>query len=121
MPVQWQFERDSLGVFRVSGKLGISEFEQAQNQCESAIQKTGNIRILVLLEDFSGWETGGGWEDTSFAERNDPYIDKIAIVGDMQWRDLVYAFMFKGLRPVAIEYFEASEEASAREWLSSDK
>jgi hypothetical protein len=53
----------------------------------------------------------------SFPERNDPYIEKIAIVGDPQWQDLVYAFTLKGLRPVPIEYFSTDEEFRARQWL----
>ncbi|MCK5307531.1 MAG: STAS/SEC14 domain-containing protein, partial [Zetaproteobacteria bacterium] len=40
-----------------------------------------------------------------------------AIVGDAEWRDLVYAFTGKGLREVPIEYFEANQEEAARQWL----
>ncbi len=73
----------------------------------------------MILEKFTGWEKAKGWEDNSFADRNDRYIEKMAIVGDSQWRDLVYAFTLKGLRPVPIEYFEANAEEAARQWLSS--
>ena len=119
MPITWELETDKLGVLRVSGKLSIADLKQAQNECESAIQKWGRVKILALLENFDGWERQEGWEDMSFAERNDAYIDKFAIVGDDQWRDLVYAFTGKGFRPVAIEYFTADEEAAARRWLDS--
>ena len=119
MPIKWKLEEDNLAVFRVSGKLGKDEFDQIQAETESAIHKVGQIKILVLLEDFAGWEAAEGWEDTSFAERNDPYIQKFAIVGDAKWRDLVTLFTLKGLRPVPIEYFEADQQAVAREWLDS--
>lgn len=117
MPIRWQLEQDEVAVFRVSEKLDKDELEQVQSECETAIQKIGNIKILVILENFSGWKKAEGWEDTSFASRNDAYIDKMAIVGDSEWRDLAYAFTLKGLRPVPIEYFNATQETEARAWL----
>lgn len=116
MPIEWEFESTSLAVFRVSGQLGKGEFDRAQAENEDAIQRAGKANILVLLNDFSGWERAEGWEDVSFMERNDPFIRKMAIVGEPQWRDHIYAFTGRGLRPVEIEYFQ--DEAAARRWLN---
>ena len=105
-------------LINVSKILGIEELKQAQGKCESAIKAIGNIKLLVVLIDFQGWEKSQGWEDMSFAEKNDAYIDKIAIVGDKErWEDLVYAFTTKGLRPVPIEFFGETEMSAARGWL----
>lgn len=120
MPVQFILENGNIGLFQVSGILGKDELEQAQSECEAAIQKIGDIKILAILDKFQGWEKAKGWEDFSFAERNDSYINKIAIVGDKQWEDLAYAFTAKGLRPVPIEYFDEGQEDVARQWLNSD-
>lgn len=120
MPIQFSLEDGNIGAFEISGTLGRDEFELAQNECEAAIHKVGSIKILAILKNFQGWEKASGWEDLSFAERNDTYIDKIAIVGEKQWEDLVYAFTAKGLRPVAIEYFDASQQDVARQWLNND-
>jgi hypothetical protein len=117
MPIEWNFEKGNLAVFRVSGKLGKTELDKAQSECEVMIQKLGHVKILVVMENFSGWERTEGWEDMSFSERNDPFIEKIAIVGDVEWRDLVFAFTARGLRPIPIEYYEAGQESAAREWL----
>jgi len=121
MPVKCEFEARNLGVFTVSGELGKAEYQKAQQVAEAAIQKFRTIKILIVLEDFAGWERAEGWEDLSFPEHNDPYIEKIAIVGDPQWQDLVYAFTLKGLRPVPIEYFNTGEESRARQWLEGVK
>jgi hypothetical protein len=108
----------SYSVF--SGKLGKEEFEKAQANCETAISKLGHIKILIIVKDFAGWEKTEGWEDTSFLERNDPYIKKMAIVGEEKWRDMAYLFTLKGLRPLPIEYFSEDQEDAARQWLLSD-
>ena len=115
MPIKCEFESRNLGVYKVSGQLGKAEYQKAQQVAEAAIQKFRTIKILIVLQDFAGWERAEGWEDLSFPEQNDPYIEKIAIVGDPQWQDLVYAFTLKGLRPMPIEYF--NEESRARAWL----
>ena len=90
-------EKNNIGKFQVSGLLGKAELEQVQNQCEAAIQKVGNIRILIIVNDFQGWEKTGGWEDLSFPERNDRYIDKFAIVGDDKWMDLAFFVWIRNL------------------------
>ena len=120
MPVKFKTESGNVGVFRISGKLGLAELESAQGECEAMIRNVGKIKILALLDNFQGWEKAQGWEDLSFADRNDAYIEKFAIVGDKQWEDLAYAFTAKGLRPVPIEFFAEGEESTAREWLNSN-
>ncbi|RTR26302.1 STAS/SEC14 domain-containing protein [Shewanella atlantica] len=111
-------EASNIFLINVSKKLGIAELRQAQGNCESTIKAVGNIKILVVLSDFQGWEKAQGWEDISFAEKNDAYIDKIAIVGDKErWEDLIHAFTTKGLRPVPIEFFGETEISAARGWL----
>lgn len=64
--------------------------------------------MLVIMENFIRWERTEGWEAMSFSERNDSYIEKLAIFGDDRWHDLIYAFTAKGLRPVPIGFFEAA-------------
>lgn len=120
MPVKWEVDSGNLGVFRITGKLIKDEYVSAQNEAEALIRKLGSIKILVLLEDFSGWERTSAWEDLSFNEQNDPFIEKMAIVGHPQWQDLVYAFTLKGLRSVPIEYFASEDESKARQWLAGD-
>lgn len=120
MAIEWQLEENNVFVIRVTGKLGIDEMGDAQSNCETAISKLGHIKILVITKDFTGWEKADGWEDTSFSERNDAFIKKLAIVGDEQWRDMAYVFTLKGLRPVPIEYFAENQEEMARQWLLTD-
>jgi len=120
MPIAFEIQGGDLAVFQVSGKLGKLELDRAHRACEELIKKVGQVKILVLTKNFAGWERTEGWDDTSFADRNDPYIEKIAIVGVTEWRDLVYAFTGRGLRPVPIQYFEPDQEGEARQWLRSD-
>jgi len=118
MSVRWELEEGNLCVIYVSSKLNIKDMVQAQNESENVINESGRIKILIILENFTGWETEEGWEDNAFAERNDKNIDKMAIVGNEKWRDLVNLFTLKDFRSIPIEYFDENQQADARKWLN---
>jgi len=116
MSIDWSFDDTNLVTIRVSGMLTKPELDTCQSEIEPHIRQ-GNANFLVLLDAFHGWSREEGWGNISFPERNDPYIDKIAIVGDEKWRDLVAMFTMRDLRDVSIEYFEPDQESQARQWL----
>ena len=120
MAMSWELESEHLGVVRVSGKVGVAELKSIQDELAAAIQASGAFRMLLFLEGFEGWAAGKGWEDTGFVDANDDMLDKMAFVGEERWRDLIFAFTLKGLRPVEIEYFMPHEADAARAWLAAD-
>ena len=76
-------------------------------------------RIYMIRhgEAAAGWDADKDWGDITASEKVDPYIKKMAIVGDNKWRDLADVFTLKGLRYLPIEYFETSQEEEAHHWL----
>lgn len=103
---------------KITGKLKKTELDQMQAIASELMKREGKIKILVILEDFLGWEKGADWEDTSFQSKHDSDIEKIAIVGDEKWRNLVFAFTGKPFRPVEIEYFTHSQLDQAHAWIA---
>jgi len=95
-----------------SADLGWLQFK-----AQAGIKSWGKINALVVLEDFQGWKKGPGWDYMSFANEHDQSIDRIAIVGPEQWRDLVSIFAGKGLRSTSVEYFLSSQLEEAKKWL----
>ncbi|PCJ39228.1 MAG: hypothetical protein COA99_10575 [Moraxellaceae bacterium] len=118
MTIKLESTNEGLAVIRISEKLGKTEFDQTLLECEKMIAEQGKIKILVLTENFSGWGSANNWEDMSFAERNDANVEKIAIVCEPRWEDLIDAFTVKDLRRVTFEYFLPAQEAKARQWLN---
>ena len=106
-------------AFKVTGKLTEAELASAQQNTADVIREQGKVRVLVDACDFDGWEKGGSWDDFSFEEEFDPYIEKMAFVGDRQWEDLILVFSNKAFRQFPIEYFDASESEQARAWLAA--
>lgn len=119
MPIEHVSTNRNVAEFRVTGQVKQDSMEKAHQVCEQMIRQNGKVSILILTEDFSGWEEGKEWENTEFSDKNDAFIDKIALVGKEEWRDSALIFTLKGLRPVPIEYFEPHQEAEARTWLET--
>jgi hypothetical protein len=105
-------------TWRVTGELTHAEFTAAQKQAAGIIQRQGKVRFLVLVENFAGTDQAGNWGDISFQAENDPFIEKIAIVGDKKWEDLALLFTGKGIRRVPIEYFSGGDVAKAKAWVA---
>lgn len=108
---------DNLLTMKISGKLSESQLRDVQTRSALLIRQHGAVRILVLAEDFQGWESKGDWGDLWFQVENDQYIARLAMVGEKKWEELSLVFTAKGMRPFPIEYFAPNEEAQARAWL----
>jgi len=104
---------------RISGKLTRPELASIQASAEDCIREQGQVSFLIVAEDFQGWREGDDWSDVSFME-NDPYIGKMAIVGEKQWEDLALLFAAKSIRKFPIEYFLPAELERARAWLAAE-
>jgi hypothetical protein len=104
---------------KVSGELGRSEVSQMQAAALDAIRRCGKISALFILENFKGWKRDESWGDISFMTEHDNEIRKIAVVGEEGWRDMIYAFLAKGLRGAEVEYFAPANLAKARTWLET--
>jgi len=104
---------------KIRGQLGKSEVTQMQAAALEAIRRCSKISALFVLENFRGWKREGNWGDISFLTEHDKDIAKIAVVGQDEWRDMVCAFLAKGFRNAAVEYFLPADLAKARAWLSA--
>jgi hypothetical protein len=120
--MSFEIQDSNLGVVivRMSGKLTKSDMDQIQSVARAAIKKRGNIRVLIKLEDFLGWEKNPDWGDVSFIQQDGANIERMAIVGDNSWRDLVYAFSARGFRATLVEYFVPGQHDDAVKWLAEE-
>ncbi len=105
---------------KISGELDKSEVSQIQAAALQAIRRCGKISALFILENFQGWKREGNWGDITFLTAHDKDIAKIAVIGAEEWRDFVYAFLAKGLRQAAVEYFLPGDLTKARAWLEAN-
>jgi len=107
-----------LFVAKVSGLLKKIEVDQMQKAAIKFMEAGGKVRLLIIAEAFKGWESKADWGDVSFQMKYDGQIEKIAIVCEKRWEDMVSAFIGQGIRRVDIRHFQPAELAAARTWIA---
>jgi hypothetical protein len=118
MPVQIQYQSNDIHVLRISGVLKRSEFGAEQSALARKIDTGSKPRLLVILENFEGWERGADWNDLDFMISHGGKIAKIAIVAEPRWETLALAFAGAGVRRAPVKFFPANELDQARSWLA---
>ena len=105
---------------KLIGELSVADVGRMQALAIEAIKRSGKIKGMLILENFLGWKREPDWGDVTFLTEHGKDIAKIAVVGEEQWRDPFYAFLAKGFRDAAVEYFLPGDLAAARAWLQAD-
>jgi hypothetical protein len=117
MGISYVKEPSGLFVLRLSGIFTDQERKEMEKAGRAMIDRSGKVKVLILAEGFSGWAKKGDWGDVSFMFEYDPYIEKIAVVADKQWRDNMLMYLGAGMRKAAVEFFPLGQEDKARAWL----
>jgi hypothetical protein len=110
-------EESNLRVLRITGLLKKSELDAALATEARQWGLTTRVKVLVIVEDFKGWERGADWGDITFFETHGDQIDKIAIVADPQLETDLLMFAGAGFRRAPVKFFSANQLALARAWL----
>ena len=118
MPVQIESEADDIYVLRISGLLRQDEFAAAQAELARKIDAGAKPRLLVIGENFEGWERGADWNDLDFLFSHSGEIAKIAVVAEPRWEVQALAFAGAGVRRAPVKFFPPNELAQARTWLA---
>lgn len=119
MPAELQREQGNVFRVKVRGILSKEDMKRCEEQLLPEIVRTGPVRLLFTLNAFDGWDPLGNWGDLTFFARHGDLIERIAIVGDEQWRDHALMFAAAGLRKAPVEFFAANLEKEARAWLGT--
>jgi len=112
-----QQEEGKLTVLRITGLLKKPEMDAALAAEARKWGPATRLNVLVMVENFSGFERGADWGDISFLVKHDQQIEKIAIVADPKWETETLVFAGAGLRKGQVKFFFLNQLAQARAWL----
>jgi len=118
MPLQFKHEANDISELHISGVLKQDEFAAAQAELARKIDAGAKPRLLIIGENFEGWERGADWNDLDFLFSHSGEIARIAVVGDPRWETQALAFAGAGIRPAPVKFFRPNELTQARTWLA---
>ncbi len=101
----------------ISGILKRADMADFESEIAQRMDAGERPRVLVLLENFGGWQKGEDWNNFDFMFSYGEKIAKIAICGAGAKQDEVKAFTGAGLRPTPVEFFGEAETEQAHAWL----
>ena len=104
-----------LAEIQIQGVLKREDLAVFESTVAERIDAGDRPRVLVLIQNFGGWQKGDDWNNLDFMFSYGDKIAKIAIVGAGDKQAEVKAFTGAGLRPTPVEFFGSADEARA--WL----
>ena len=108
---------DGFVAIKISGKMTDAEQQAIQQMGMATFQQQKKLRVLMIFDEFQGWDKNGHWDDMSFQSIADQHVEKLAIVCDQAWQDEILMFLGDGFRPFPIQAFQFNEIAEAQAWL----
>ena len=104
---------------RISGTMTLADQHALESLAKTLIDAGQEVRLLVTLDSFEGWEQDPAWGDElEFQFEYGNKIASIAIVGDERWKDQSLLYVGKGFRSTAIEFFPVGSLGAANAWLN---
>lgn len=118
MPIQSQYQPNNICTLHISGVLKRDEFAAAQDELARKIDDGAKPRLLVIAENFEGFERDADWNDLEFLLSHSGEIAKIAIVAEAHWEAQALAFAGAGVRRAPVNFFPPKKLEQARAWLA---
>jgi hypothetical protein len=107
-------------VMRITGLLRKAELDALQAAAAKLLDYDPlmRVKLLVLLDQFEGWERNPDWGDMTFYVEHGDRITRIAIVGDPKWETEFKMFTGAGFRAAPVQFYPAEQLQQARAWLT---
>ncbi|MCB0633656.1 MAG: STAS/SEC14 domain-containing protein [Saprospiraceae bacterium] len=101
-----------------SGKLNDEDYDKMLPLLRQKINAYEKINWYFQMKDFEGWTPHAFWRDLKFDLQNKGHLEKVAIVGEKKWQELMTATM-NLFTNVKIWYFDEEDALIAKEWVES--
>src|SRR5690606_9146008 len=100
-----------------TGKLTDDDYDQMLPLLKRKIEEYDKINWYFQMKDFKGWTPHAFWRDVKFDLQNANKLNRVAMVGEKKWHELM-TDMMKPFTSAEIKYFDEADADKAREWIS---
>ena len=119
MPIQVEFTAPNRVDVRVTGLMLRVEVDAAKYKIHDLMQEHGMCLIMIHLDSgLQGMQALVRWDDIDVDHSIKQHIIRMAVVGDLRWRDSALLYLFNSMVPFQIEYFPAAQDVLADAWLT---
>lgn len=101
---------------KVTEKITKEDVDEVVSVMDNVYEDIGKVAVILYLEDIKGYTLTGFIEDLKNAFKYNKQVEKMAIVGDKKYEEIV-AHISNFIMKSEIKYFDMSEKAKADEWI----
>jgi hypothetical protein len=102
----------------IIGRLQTSDYDGfGPRLTDRADRRERGLRLLIRLEDMEGIEPAAVWDDLRLSADLLGQLERVAIIGDADWHDLVATLSDPIINGEA-RFFRAADDEEARRWVS---
>ena len=102
--------------YQMIGQITKDDYQALVPKVEALVERAGNIRLLLDMEQFAGEEASAWGADLKFGRTFRKKIDKLAIVGDKRWEKWL-ASLADPFYAKEATFFKVEERERAWAWL----
>lgn len=111
-----EIREENIIFSEITGKLKKGEIKEMHPFIHEIIAKNKKVRWYFEMIDFKGWDMEGFYEDLKMDASHADDYEKIAMVGDKKWEDM----LAKGMKPFTsaeVKFFDLNQKDMAWEWI----
>lgn len=97
-------------------KLNDRDYDQMLPLIQEKIDEFEKVSLYFEMRHFKGWTPSAFWRDLKFGLSHSDDLEKVAIVGDKRWQEIMTQTM-KPFADTEIKYFDESLADEAAEWI----
>ena len=119
MSIQVEFTAPNRIDVRVTGLMLRADVDATKHQTYDLMQEHGKCLVMIHLDQgLLGMQALVSWEDIDVDHYIKQHIVRLAVVGDLRWRDSALLYLLNSMVPFQIEYFPAAQQELADAWLT---
>ena len=104
--------------FKISGEVNAEDYDTLLPKLDEAISAHGKINLLVVLEDFEGYDGfDAAKADFQFGTHQYRQVEKAAFVSDKKWLERVVKIMDPFTRRTKEKNFKPHQIEQAWAWV----
>lgn len=111
-----EYADDIVVEVRLDGRINRDEYDACIEKLQDFIDAHGTIRMVEIIDSFTGFDPSTLWEGLKFDFRNIKHISHVAVVSDIGW--ISPASKAAGaLISTQLRTFDTAHLGAAREWV----
>ncbi|MCB1481678.1 MAG: STAS/SEC14 domain-containing protein [Rhodobiaceae bacterium] len=109
--------QDGVLGFKATGKLTDKDYQETLNpELERAFAEHGKVSVLILFEDFHGWELHAAWDDAALGFKHYNDFKRMALVDAPEYVAVAMR-MFAPFFPGQVRSFSGNDADAAWAWV----